>query len=190
MMMRKARFSTVMTFHSMQRAVRAFPLAAALLSFVVTLAPIAPAQAQGSGVRIGYVNTERILRDALPAKAAQQKLEREFSARDKELQALGGQLKATGERLERDRAVMSESERRDQQRDFAELEKDFQRKQREFREDLSQRRNEELAQVLEKANGTIRSIAEAEKYDLVIQEAVYAGKQIDITDKVIDALAK
>ncbi len=166
------------------------PLAFVGSLVAASMLPLAPAVAQQTGIKIGYVNTERILRDAVPAKAAQQKLEREFSSRDKELQALGGQLKAAGERLERDRAVMSESERREKQREFADLEKDFQRRQREFREDLSQRRNEELAQVLERANRSIRSIAEADKYDLVVQEAVFAGKKIDITDKVIESLAK
>lgn len=168
--------------------VRASIACAALLAALVI--PAQPALAQQGSIKIGYVNTERILRDAVPAKAAQQKLEREFSARDKELQAMGGRLKAAGDRLERDRAVMSESDRRDKQREFADLEKDFQRRQREFREDLSQRRNEELAQVLERANGTIRSIAESEKFDIIVQEAVFAAKRIDITDQVIEALAK
>lgn len=151
-------------------------------------APSAPALAQNTSLKIGYVNTERILRDAAPAKAAQKKLEREFSARDKELQSMATELKSMGEKLERDRAVLSETDRMRRQREFAELEKDFQRKQREFREDLGQRRNEELAQVLDKANGAIRRLADTEKYDLILQEAVVAGARIDITDKVLKAL--
>tara|TARA_R110002049_G_scaffold284571_2_gene465152 strand:+ start:389 stop:886 length:498 start_codon:yes stop_codon:yes gene_type:complete len=143
---------------------------------------------QAQNIKIGYVNTERILRDAAPAKLAQQKLEREFSARDKELQAMASELKATGERFERDSAVMSDSDRRSKQREFADMEKDYQRRQREFREDLSQRRNEELSQVLEKANRAIKQLAEAEKYDLIVQEAVVTSKRIDITDQVIEAL--
>ncbi|HWS75544.1 MAG TPA: OmpH family outer membrane protein, partial [Quisquiliibacterium sp.] len=101
------------------------------------------AQAQ-EVTRIGYVNTERIMRDAVPAKAAQQKLEQEFSKRDKELQEMGARLKAMSERNERDATVLNDSDRARRQREFAELEKEFQRKQREFREDLNQRRNEEL----------------------------------------------
>ncbi len=116
--------------------------------------------------QLGYVNTERILRDAAPAKAAQQKLEQEFSKRDKELQEMAARLKATSERLERDAAVTNETERVRRQREFADLEKDFQRKQREFREDLNQRRNEELAQVVERANRVIKQIAEQEKLRL------------------------
>ena len=150
-------------------------------------ATLTVAHAQES-TRIGYVNTERILRDAAPAKAAQQKLEQEFSKRDKELQDLAERLRAMGERNERDAAVMSDSDRARRQREFAELEKDFQRKQREFREDLTQRRNEELSQVVERANRVIRQIAEQEKYDFILQEAVFASNRVDITDKVLRAL--
>jgi outer membrane protein len=138
--------------------------------------------------KIGFVNTERILRDAAPAKAAQQKLEQEFSRRDKELQDMAARLKSLGERLDRDAAVTSESERQRRQREFAESEKDYQRKQREFREDLNQRRNEELSQVIDKANRVIKQIAEQEKYDVILQEAVFASPRIDITDKVLRAL--
>lgn len=170
-------------FPSMMRLLSGSLLTIALL----VAAPIA--HAQGAGVKIGFVNTEKILRDAPPAKAAQQKLEKEFGARDKEMQAMARKLKETGELLDRDSAVMTPSDLRARQRSFADMEKDYQRRQREFREDLSQRRNEELAQVLEKANQAIKSIAEAENYDLIVQEAVVTSKRIDITDQVIKALS-
>jgi outer membrane protein len=83
---------------------------------------------------------------------------------------------------------MAESERRAKEREFGELNRDFQRKQREFREDLSQRQNEEMAAIFERVNKIIRQIAEAEKYDIIFQEAVYANPRIDITDRVIKAL--
>ncbi|MCL4745756.1 MAG: OmpH family outer membrane protein [Burkholderiaceae bacterium] len=157
-----------------------------LLACAIAMAiPVAHAQ---ETAKIGYVNTERILRDAAPAKAAQQKLEAEFSKRDKELQDMAARLKSLGERLDRDSAVMNDTERGRRQREFGELERDLQRKQREFREDLNQRRNEELAQVVEKANRVIRQLAEQEKYDFVFQEAVYASPRVDITDKVLRAL--
>jgi outer membrane protein len=140
--------------------------------------------------KIGFVNTERILRDAVPARASQQKLEAEFSKRDKELQETAARLKSMGERLERDAAVTPESERQRRQREYADLERDFQRRQREFREDLNQRRNEELAQVIDKANRVIREIAEKERYDLILQEAVFAGPRIDITERVLRALSE
>ncbi len=148
------------------------------------------AAAQDAGLRIGFVNTERILRDAAPAKQSQQKLEREFSGRDKELQDMSAKLKSMGERIDRDAAVMSDTDRMRLQREYADLEKDFQRKQREFREDLNQRRNEELARVVEQANRAIKDIAEAEKYDFILQEAVFASPRVDITDKVLRALAE
>jgi outer membrane protein len=144
--------------------------------------------AQDASPRIGFVSTERILRDASPAKAAQQKLEAEFSKRDREIQDMAARLKSLGERMDRDGSVMAESERARRQREFGDLEKEIQRRQREFREDLNQRRNEELAQVIEKANKVIRQIAEQEKFDFILQEAVYASPRIDITEKVIRAL--
>jgi outer membrane protein len=153
---------------------------------MVVAAGVAHAQ---EATKIGYVNTERILRDAAPAKAALAKIEGEFGKRDKELQDLAAKLKGLGERLERDGAVMQESERVRKQREFAELEKDFQRKQREFREDLNQRRNEELAQVVEKAQKVIKQVAEQEKFDVVIGDAVFVNPRIDITDKVIRVLS-
>ncbi len=158
----------------------------ALLAFCML--PLSNVQAQES--KIGFVSTERIFREAAPAKAAQSKIEQEFSRRDKELQDLAARLKGMSEKLDKDAAVLSDSDRVRRQRDLADLDKDFQRKQREFREDLNQRRNEELATVLEKTNKVIKQIAEAEKYDIVFQEAVYASPRIDITDKVLKALNK
>jgi len=148
----------------------------------------APALAQDA-LRIAVVHTERILREAVPAKAAQQKLEQEFGKRDKELQELGARLKGASERLERDAAVLSDAERARRQREVAELDKEFQRRQREFREDLNQRRNEELSLVVERVNRVIRQLAEQEKYDLVLQEAVYFSGRIDMTEKVLRALS-
>ena len=146
------------------------------------------AAAQEAAIKIGFVNTERILRDSSPAKAAQQKLEQEFSKRDKELQDIGTRLRGSSERLDRDSPTLSESDRSRRQRELADLDKDFQRRQREFREDLNQRRNEELAQVIERANREIKRIAETEKYDIILQEAVVTSARIDITDKVLRAL--
>ena len=138
--------------------------------------------------RFGFVNTERILRDAIPAQRAQKKIEAGFQKRDQELARLADQLKRMQDDLEKNAVTMSESQRRTKEREFGELNRDFQRKQREFREDLNQRRNEELAQVVEAANRVIRQIAEQEKYDIILQDAVYASPRIDLTDKVIKAL--
>lgn len=156
--------------------------------FVAAAAFAVAVPAQAQAMKIGYVNTERILRDAGPAKAAQKKLEAEFSARDKDLQALAARLKSSGQKLERDRTVLSDSDLVKRQREFADLEKDFQRKQREFREDLGQRRNEELSQVLEKANLAIKKLADDEAFDLIVQDVVYASPRIDITERILKAL--
>jgi outer membrane protein len=145
--------------------------------------------AAAADTKIGFVNTERIFRDAAPAVRAQKKIEKEFEKRDQEMQRLAKQLQTMQESLEKNAVTMSESEKRNKEREFNDLNRDFQRKQREFREDLNQRRNEELAAVLERANKTIKAIAEAEKFDVILQEAVYAAPRIDITDKVIKALA-
>lgn len=167
---------------------RAFFVAMAgpLLALGVALLP-AQAGAQATG-KIGFVNTERILRDAAPAVRAQKKIESEFKKRDEELARMAEQLKRIQEDLDKNAVTMSDTQRRAREREFGELNRDFQRKQREFREDLNQRRNEELAQVVEQANRVIRQIAEQEKYDIIFQDAVYASPRIDITEKVIKAL--
>jgi outer membrane protein len=138
--------------------------------------------------RIGFVNTDRIFREASIAKLAQTKLEAEFSKREKEIEAIGNQLKTASERFERDAPTLSETQRGTRQRQLVEQDREFQRKRREFQEDLNVRKNEELQAVLERANRVIKQVAEAEKYDLVIQEAVYINPKHDITEKVITGL--
>ncbi|MDP3939884.1 MAG: OmpH family outer membrane protein [Deltaproteobacteria bacterium] len=156
-----------------------------LFSLLAVVATSSVAQAEG---RVGYVNLERILRDSAPAVRAQKKLELEFAKRDQELGKFADQLKQLQATLEKNAVTMSESERTKRDREFADLNREFQRKQREAREDFNQRRNEELAGVIERANRAVKQIAEAEKYDVIFQEAVWASPRIDITDKVIRAL--
>ncbi|MFM8768291.1 MAG: OmpH family outer membrane protein [Rubrivivax sp.] len=145
-----------------------------------------PAAAQE--LKLGYVNSERVLRDSAPAKAAQAKLEAEFGRRERELNDIRTRLKTSADRFEKDAPTLSESERTRRQRELVDQERDLQRKQREFQEDLNQRKNEELAAVVERANRVIRQIFETEKYDAILQEVVFAGPRVDITDKVIRAL--
>ncbi|MDR0246823.1 MAG: OmpH family outer membrane protein [Burkholderiales bacterium] len=146
--------------------------------------------AMAEDYKIGFVNTEKLFREAAPAKRAQQKLEKEFSGRDADLQKLSKQVQALEATLDKEGAAMPEGARRDKERELANLSRDLQRQQREFREDLNLRRNEELSSLQERANKVIQVIAETEKYDLILQEpVVYASKRIDITDKVIKALA-
>jgi outer membrane protein len=119
---------------------------------------------------------------------AQTKLEQEFSKREKELVDLGNSLKTSSEKLERDLPTLSETQRTTKQRQLADQDREFQRKRREFQEDLNARKNEELQMVLEKANKVVKLVAEAEKYDLILQEAVYINPKHDITEKVIKAI--
>lgn len=138
--------------------------------------------------RLGFVSLDRIIKEAVPAKNAQAKLEQEFSKREKDLQAMGATLKSQAEQLEREAPTLSESQRANRQKQLIELDRDFQRKRREFQEDLNTRRNEELQQVFERANRVVKQVADSEKYDLILQEAVYVNPKHDITDKVIRAL--
>jgi outer membrane protein len=140
-------------------------------------------------LKVGFVKLERLFKEAAPAVKAQKKIEKEFAARDQELQKLAKQARDMQASLEKDGVTMSESERRDKEQDLARMNRDLQRMQRELREDLNLRKNEELAAVLERANKVIQQIAESEKFDLILQEAVYISPRIDITDRVIKALA-
>jgi len=140
--------------------------------------------------KIGFVNTERLFREAAPAKRAQAKIEKEFATRDGEIQKLAKQVRDLQAALDRDGATMPEADRRNKERDLANQSRDLTRMQREFREDLNLRRNEELAGIQERANKVIQQIAADEKYDLILQDpVVYASQRIDITDRVIKALA-
>jgi len=146
------------------------------------------AAASAQELKIGYVNSERVLREAVPAKAAQAKLETEFSKREKDLADQGAKLKAAADKLDKDGPTLAESERGRRQRELVEQDRDLQRKRREFQEDLNQRKNEELASVVERANRVIKQIFDAEKYDVILQEVVFAGPRVDITEKVIKLL--
>ena len=157
--------------------------AACLLGLLVAASP-----AIAQEFRIGFVNTDRILREASASKTAQTRLEQEFSRREKEVNDLGAALKSASDRFEREAPTLSESQRAQRQKALVDQDREFQRKRREFQEDLAARRNEELQQVLERANRVIRQVAEQEKYDLILQEAVYISPKHDITDKVIKAL--
>lgn len=157
-----------------------------LWALLASLAMAMPAFAED--FRVGFVNTDRVFREANSAKAAQAKLEQEFSKREKDLNDLGNSIKAMSDKFEREAPTLSESQRQQRQKQLIDQDREFQRKRREFQEDLTARKNEELQQVLERANRIVKQVAEQEKYDLVLQEAVYINPKHDITDKVIKAL--
>ncbi|MBP8018867.1 MAG: OmpH family outer membrane protein [Hylemonella sp.] len=170
-----------MNISSLPRSLLALVGAAALLAGT-------PSYAQAEESRIGYVNTDRIFREANTAKAAQVKLEQEFAKREKELVDMGNMLKSASDKLEREAPTLAEAQRNARQKTLVDQDREFQRKRREFQEDLNARKNEELQQVLERANKVVKQVAETEKYDVVLQEAVYINPKLDITDKVIKAL--
>lgn len=161
---------------------RSLSLALVLGSLTVA----APVQAQD--FKAGFVNTDRIFREAGTAKAAQTRLEQEFSRRDKEIMDQGTALKTATEKFEREAPTMAESQRIARQRQLVDQDRELQRKRREFQEDLNARKNEELAAVLERANKVVKQVAETEKYDIILDQAVYINPKHDITDKVIKAL--
>ena len=161
-------------------------LKTSLAAALAATALCTPAAAQE--LKIGYVNSERVLREAGPAKAAQTKLEAEFGKRERELNDQASKLKVAADKLDKDAPTLAEAERGRRQRELVEQDRDIQRKRREFQEDLTQRKNEELATVVERANRVIKQIFDGEKYDLILQEVVFASGRVDITEKVIKAL--
>ena len=156
--------------------------------WLVALLGLLAFAAQAQEFRVGFVNTDRIFREANTAKAAQAKLETEFARRENELNDIGTALKSLSDKFEREAPTLSEAQRAPRQKQLVDQDREFQRKRREFQEDLNARKNEELQQVLERANKVVKQVAEAEKYDVVLQEAVYINPKHDITDKVIRAL--
>ncbi|MBN8503800.1 MAG: OmpH family outer membrane protein [Burkholderiales bacterium] len=144
--------------------------------------------ASAQELKIGFVNSERVMRESNLAKAAQAKLEAEFGKREKELRDATARLQAAAEKFEKDGPLLTETQRNMRQRELVESERDLQRKRREFQEDAQARRNEELQAVVERANKVIKQIFDNEKYDLILQDAIHASNRIDITKKVIDAL--
>ena len=155
---------------------------------LLALAALLVSAANAQEFKIGFVNTDRIFREASTAKAAQVKLEQEFSKREKELVDLGNTLKSASDKFEREAPTLSESQRNTRQKQLMDQDREFQRKRREFQEDLNTRKNEEQQIVIERANLAVKRVAETEKYDVIFQEAVYINPKHDITEKVIKSL--
>lgn len=162
------------------------------LKYILTgiVLSVAAAGVHAAELKIGFIDAERINRESAPAERASKQLEKEFAPRAQELQRREGQIKTLQGQLEKDAMTMSETDRRNREQELARLSLEFQRMQRQYSEDLNLRRNQELGSLFERANRVIRQIAEAEKYDLILQEAVYRNPRIDITDKVLKALAE
>jgi len=179
---------SVSTFSAITRRVvggrRALAVAALVGAMSVVAAPVVQAQ----GTKIGFVSTERILRESKPAKAAQAKIEAEFKRRDQDLKNMATKLRDMAQKLDKDAPVLSEADRIKRQRELADIDADLQRKRREFQEDFNRRRNEEFAAIVEKADAAIKNIANSQGYDLIIQDAVTVSPRVDITEQVLKAL--
>jgi len=168
--------------HQQRRGLAMFIAAAAFTCSSMTVV--------SGGIKIGVVNTEKILRESMPAVQAQKKIEQEFIPRDEDIKKMALQAKNLQDKLEKNGTAMEETERRNLERNLANLSREYQRAQRQMREDLSVRQNEEYSVILERTNRAISKIAEAENYDLILQlqDSVYRSQRIDITDKVIKVL--
>ncbi len=161
-----------------------------ILIIIASVSGLAGDIAFAGDIKIGVVNTEKILRESLPAIQAQKKIEQEFVPRDEDIKKIAVQAKTLQDKLEKNGITMEETERRHLERNLANLSREYQRAQKQMREDLSVRQNEEYGVILERTNRAISKIAEAEKYDLILQlqDSVYRSYRIDITDQVIKAL--
>jgi outer membrane protein len=163
-----------------------------LLTRLLVLSALAfSAQSNAADLKIGYVQVDKILQEAPQTAESSKKLEKEFAPRSQELERMQKQIKDIETALDKDALTMSETDRKNKERDASNLKIDFQRKQRELREDINLRKNEELAALQDRINKAVTSVSEAEGYDLVVYGGVaYANKKIDITDKVLKSLGK
>lgn len=139
-------------------------------------------------LKIGFVNTERVFKESAPAVRSQKKLQQEFSVREEEIKAVDSEAKGIRQRLEKDGLILEETQRRNLEGELGRLSREMQRLQREFQEELNLAKNTEMKVILKIANEAIQKIAVSEKFDLILQEAVYRSDRLDITDKVIEAL--
>jgi outer membrane protein len=158
---------------------------ATLILGIMAAAPVGAAD-----LKIGYVHTERVFRESQLAVKAQKKLEQEFAKREQEIQKMVKQARDLQASLEKEGLTLAESEKTRRERELANLNREIQRGQREFREDLNMRKNEEFAAVHEKARKIISEIAEKEKFDLILEQAVFASPKVDITERVLKALER
>lgn len=163
----------------------------ALLRGVLLLAALAALSVQANeAFKIGFVDLDRILRESGPAVKALKKLEKEFSGRDADIKKLAEQLRSKQQELDKGGLTMPEADRRSREREIVRIQQDLSRLQREMREDYNVRRNEELAGIQERVYNTIKQIASADKYDVILQDAVYYNPKLDVTDKVLKALVE
>jgi outer membrane protein len=130
-----------------------------IMRFIPVLLALFVTQAVAADVRIGVVDTERILLESVPALQAEKKIEKEFTARDQEIKKLTKQIRGIHMLMDKEGMTIPDAERRNKERELDSLNVNLQRLQREFNEDLNLRKNEELVAVLALANKAIQQIA-------------------------------
>lgn len=149
---------------------------------------LAAGAATAADLKIGVVNMERILRESKTAIEASDRLNAEGQRRQEEIERISRRFKARLERFEKDAPSMTESERVQERRSLAEMERDVTRRSREAREEFNQRRNEEVLLLQNRAGRVVQELAKKEQFDLVLYEFFYASDRVDLTSRVIEAL--
>ncbi|HEB58933.1 MAG TPA: OmpH family outer membrane protein [Gammaproteobacteria bacterium] len=156
---------------------------------VILLFCILPLTGLAQEMKIGFVNTARVLKEAPQAEAARKRLETDFSPRDQKIVAMQKELRKLEDQLATDGSSMSDTRRKKLQRKIKELRRDIKRAREEFGEDLNLRRNEELTRLQKLIYDIILALAKEEKFDLILSENVlYASTAVDVTDQVLERL--
>ena len=156
---------------------------------LLSLCGFLAAQQASAENKIGVVNFQKLLEDAPQTKTAMAALETEFSPRRRDLLTMQNELKARDEKLQREGAVMAETDRAKAEKSLRDEQREFSRKAGEFQDDASTRRNEELGKVQRYLVSEIQAYAAAQGFDLVLGDGVFFAKpQLDITAQVLAVL--
>jgi outer membrane protein len=159
--------------------------AVAVVALIFSLGISAHAQE----VKIGVVNIPQLMEQAPQARVAMEALDEEFKPRQREIIARQTEFQEMSERVQRDLAVMGETERRNAEKEMRDLQREVTRLQTEFREDLNLRRNEELGNLQRSLLKEVQEFAQSAGYDLVVGDGVlFASTAVNITENVLRAM--
>jgi outer membrane protein len=157
---------------------------------IAILLVLLAAHATAQSLKIGYVNGMRIEQESAMTKQAIEEIKKEFASREQQLQSLQKQGSDLQGELEKEGPKMKPVDKQAKEKRLAALAQQFEQMQRSFAEDVDARQREAQARVLTEVNAIIKDIAEAGKYDLIVQQAVYNSTYLDITDQVLKEMAK
>jgi len=169
------------------RTTYSVPRLLATLLMLIALYGLGVRVCRADEYKIGVINTDRILREAAPAKEAAKKLEQEFKARDADVTKREQELRELASRLDRDGATLSEADRSTRQRDIESRTREIERLRRQLAEDLKTRQFDEMSKIKERLDVVLTKMAKDQGYDLILQDGLYVGRSVDITDTVIKA---